>query len=250
MPVTVDMINALVRDMAPVELAEPYDNVGLLAGHPNWSVERVLCALDLTPPVLREAEQIGAQLIVTHHPILFHARKNLREDDPEGALLCALVRSGRALIAAHTNFDAAQPGVNDCLAGELGLDAVRALEHGMRVGSWSGTLEALAAHCERRLGAVVRRYGACGAVERVAVMGGAGSEFWPLALAAGAQVYLTGEVRHHDALAAVQAGLAVLEAGHYHTERISVKGLRNGLQTRINALQYNVRVFESSAASF
>ena len=84
----------------------------------------------------------------------------------------------------------------------------------------------------------------------MAVCGGAGGSFWEDALRAGCDGFLTGEVRHHEALAAVQAGLTVVEAGHYHTERVMVKALRNGLQTRADTLQYNVHVFESSFEPF
>ena len=121
MSATVAQVLELVNGIAPFELAEPWDNVGLLAGRPDAAVERVLCALDLRMNVLEEAVRKGAQLIVTHHPILFRGRKNLCETDAEGRLLCALARSGIAMIAAHTNFDNASPGVNDALAAALGL---------------------------------------------------------------------------------------------------------------------------------
>ena len=121
MSATVGQILELLSRIAPLELAEEWDNVGLLSGHPDNPVERVLCALDLTEAVIEEAAMLGAQLIVTHHPILFRGRKNLREDDAEGRMLCALVRSNISLIAMHTNYDNACPGVNDALATVLDL---------------------------------------------------------------------------------------------------------------------------------
>ena len=109
----------------------------------------------------------------------------------------------------------------------------------------------LTEHVGKSLCAVVRPYCACDtAVRRVAVCGGAGSEFYPLALAAGAQAYVTGEVHHHDALAAVAENLAVLEAGHYETEQIAIKSLANRLQSAANALQYKVTVMESAERPF
>ena len=105
MSVTASYIMLILEQIAPRELSESYDNVGLLAGHPAQTVERVLVALDLTEGVVREAEKAGAQMIVTHHPIFFRGRKNIREDDAEGAAVCSLIRAHLALAAAHTNFD-------------------------------------------------------------------------------------------------------------------------------------------------
>ena len=144
----------------PAFLAEDYDNVGLLAGSREREVHTVLCALDLNLPVLREAAGLGAELIVTHHPILFRGRKNLCEDDPEGKLLAELVRGRFCLMAMHTNFDSADVGVNDALAQSLGLEEVQALSSGMRMGVLSPCDGAsLAQRVENALGGVVRRYG-------------------------------------------------------------------------------------------
>jgi dinuclear metal center YbgI/SA1388 family protein len=250
--VTVGKMLQWIDEIAPFELAEEWDNVGLLAGHPDWPVERALVALDLTKGALDEAVEKRAQLIVTHHPILFQARRNLREDDGEGALLAALVRARIALIAAHTNYDNAEGGLNDALAEALELDGAQPLPHGLRAGGFEGGAQALAARAQARLGCVPRLYRAAGvgAIRRVAVCGGAGGAFWPEALKAGCDAYITGEVRHHEALAATAAGLTVVEAGHYHTERVMIKALQRGLQMRINTVQYNVHVLESAFEPF
>lgn len=248
--VSVSKILDLVGEVAPFELAEDWDNVGLLAGHPDWDVDRVLVALDLTPGALREAVDAGAQLIVTHHPILFHGRKNLREDDGEGVLLAELMRAKVALIAAHTNYDNAPGGLNDALSEALDLKDVASLEQGLRAGTFYGDGAALATLAAQRLGGQPRLYRGAQTIRKVAVCGGAGGSFWPVAHAAGCDAYLTGEIRHHEALAATAAGLTLVEAGHYHTERVMVKALRNSLQNRANALQYNVHVAESTYEPF
>lgn len=230
----------------PRELAEDYDNVGLLAGSGTSDVSTVLCALDLNSRVIDEAVEADAQLIVTHHPILFRGRKNLCEDDPEGALLAKLVRAKLALIAMHTNFDSAQDGVNDALAERLGLKNVQALESGMRMGEieMEGLAE-LAGHIENALGGVVRRYGEAGRrVRRVAVMGGSGGSYAHIALEAGADVFVTGETGYHNALDMYDRGLCVLEAGHAATELPAVgllaeklRGLGLGLDVHISAVE-------------
>lgn len=252
MSATVAQILKLVNQIAPFELAEEWDNVGLLAGNPDAQVDTVLCALDMSADVLDEAKRRGAQLVVTHHPILFRGRKNLTETDAEGRLLCALVRSGIAMIAAHTNFDNAVPGVNDALAAALGLSDVRALEGGMRIGvPAQATLAKFADRAEAALGGPVRRYGDPNApIRRVAVLGGAGEDYAKIALDAGADAYLTGEMAYHKALDAVDNGLCVLEAGHAATEHPAISALSRGLQIAANAVQYDICVLQSEAELF
>ena len=250
---TVAEILAVLREQMPFELAEEWDNIGLLAGSRSAKVTRVLCALDLTGPVLDEAVARGAQMLVTHHPILFRGRKNLCEDDPAGALLAKLIRSGCALVAMHTNFDAAQGGVNDVLAGKLGLSEVQALEGGLRVGRLEAAvrLEDFSNRVSGMLGGVVRRYGAEDfRVSRVAVLGGAGGSYSEIARAAGADAFVTGEIGYHMALDNWAAGLASIEAGHAATERPAIVHLKDGLQNRLDALQYKVEIIESAVASF
>lgn len=252
MSATVKQILQLLDVFAPFSLAEEWDNVGLLAGNPDSVVDTVLCALDFNRGVLDEAVCRGAQLIVTHHPILFRGRKNLCESDNEGKMLCRLVRSGIALIAAHTNYDNACPGVNDALAEALGLTDVQTLEHGLRVGTPAQkTLGVFADHARRALGGPVRRYGDPGReIRNVAVLGGAGEDYIADALAARADVFLTGEVAYHKALDAVDSGLCVLEAGHAATERPGISALARGLQIEADAVEYNICVLNSEVGSF
>ena len=238
------ILDALFEQM-PKELAEGYDNVGLLAGSRKNTVTTVLCALDLNSRVVDEAIAAGAELIVTHHPILFRGRKNLCEDDPEGAMLVKLVRAGIALIAMHTNFDASENGVNDALAAKLGLANVAAHESGMRMGDIEETkLASLAGDVQDKLGGVVRRYGNAGdIVRRVAVMGGSGGDYANIALENGCDCFITGEIGYHYALDMYDRGMCVLEAGHAATELPAVgllaeklKGLGMGLDVHISAV--------------
>ena len=252
MSVTVGEVYRAIDAFAPFAVAEEWDNVGILAGSASQQVTGILCALDLNRLVINEAIEKGVNLIVTHHPILFGGRKNLREDDAEGGMLCMLVRAGIALIAAHTNFDNAFPGVNDALARRLELHEVQALENGMRVGTTDcENLAALRSYTEKTLGAPVRCYGeALCPVRRVAVMGGAGEDFWKQAKNAGADVYITGEMAYHKAWEAYQSGLCVLEAGHAATELPAVKMLVDGLQNAANGVKWNVHIFESAVELF
>lgn len=252
MPVTIGDIFNRINEIAPFELCEEWDNVGILAGSEASPVERVLLALDLNSAVLSEAIEKKVQLIVTHHPILFRGRKNLREDDPEGRMLCELIWNRIGLIAAHTNFDNASPGVNDALAGMLGLTDIHAYEHGLRTGKAAqATLGAFREHAEKVLGGPVRCYGRSDRkIHRVAVLGGAGGDFASDALAAGADVFVTGEISHHRAWDAYEAGLCVLEAGHAATELPAISTLAEGLQNGANGVKWNLEVFASEAELF
>jgi len=250
--VVADILQVFDR-IAPPELAEDYDNIGLLAGRMDAEVTAILFALDLTVAVINEAARDGAELIVTHHPILFHARKNLREDDPEGALLARLIRSHLSLVAVHTNYDNAPRNVSDELAEALGLHDIQALEKGLRVGELPRPLtpNELRTHVERALGGTSRLYSAADkAVRKVAVCGGAGGAFHEIAARAGADAYVTGEINHHDLLPALALGLCVVEAGHYATEKLGINALADCLQTRLDALQYTVRVIKSERVPY
>uniref|UniRef100_UPI003F7FB47D Nif3-like dinuclear metal center hexameric protein n=1 Tax=Vescimonas sp. TaxID=2892404 RepID=UPI003F7FB47D len=121
---TVREIESFLYGWAPRELAESWDNVGLLVGDPEAAVERVLVALDITPQVAEEALERGCQLIVAHHPVMncaWHPVQTVRADDRQGRTLTALLCGGVAAICMHTNLDAAEGGVNDILAEKLGL---------------------------------------------------------------------------------------------------------------------------------
>ena len=214
MSATVAQVLALVDRIAPFSLAEEWDNVGLLAGDLRATVTKALCALDLTEAVVREACESGAELIITHHPILFRGRKNLAELDPEGRLLTGLVRANIAHIAAHTNYDAAENGVNAALADRLGLRNVESLQSGMKVGEIGPTtLGDFAALVSERLGGVVRRYGAPDTpVARVAVLGGSGGSYAQIARddGNGVDVFVTGETGYHEALDSLAWGMCTL----------------------------------------
>ena len=252
MAVTVGDVYRAIDTFAPFALAEEWDNVGILAGSEHTEVHGILCALDLNPRVIEEAKRLNANLIITHHPILFRGRKSLREDDAEGRTICELVRSGIALIAAHTNFDNACPGVNDALAAKLGLTDVEAHDNGMRVGTPAE--HTLGAFCERasaQLRAPIRRYGeAEREIHRVAVLGGAGGDFAQLARTAGADVYLTGEIAHHKAWDAYLSEVCVLEAGHAATELPAIEMLANGLQKAADGVQWKIRIYVSQVELF
>ena len=245
-------VRALVDGIAPFELAEEWDNVGLLFGHAQAEVTRVLVALDLTQGVLDEAKALDAQLILTHHPIMFSSRKRVTDEDREGRLMLGMAEAGIAHIAAHTNLDAAPGGVNDTLMAAMGAENIRG-EGFVRAGDLPGgmTLGRLAALARTRLHGEVRVYGAEDMpVHVLGCCSGAGGGEVAAARAMGADCFITGEIRHHEALDAVDSGVCVLEAGHFETENPVCEVLAQALQKAADALQYKLTVFCSKGNPF
>ena len=249
---TVQQVYDFINERAPFETQLPFDNSGLLAGSPDREVTGVHFALDVTNKVIDEAVENGANLIVTHHPMMFSPIKRLVETDHEARLLCRLIREGISLISAHTNLDQAPGGCNDVLAEYIGLTGIQG-EGFVRVGSLPRPMTAseLAARIGDRLGDVVRVMGNPSAViTKVGMCSGAGADEWPAAAAMGAEAFLTGEVKHHIALEAADAGVTMLEAGHHATEEPGIFALAKALQMSKLVVQCNVRVSTSRAKAY
>ena len=249
---TVQQVYDFINERAPFETQLAFDNSGILVGDPNREVTGIHFALDVTSQVIDEAIAGGANLIVTHHPMMFSPIKRLVETNHEARLLCRMIREGISLIAAHTNLDQAVGGCNDVLACTIGLKDVQG-EGFVRVGTLPApmTAAALAVHIGNALGDVVRVMGNPAAmIEKVGMCSGSGSDEWQAAAALGAQAFLTGEVKHHIALEASDAGIVMLEAGHHATEEPGIFALANALQISELVVQCKVRVSMSRAKAY
>ncbi|MEG1755741.1 MAG: Nif3-like dinuclear metal center hexameric protein [Clostridia bacterium] len=235
---------AAVEQVAPLELAETWDNPGLLVGTDRKQVHSVLVALDCTTAVAQEACERDCDLILTHHPLFFQPIRRLLPNDPAVAAAFVLIKNRIGLYAAHTNLDAAQGGVNDVLASLFGLMDILPFGGGMgRIGTLQKAVKLVEFRedVNRILGARARF---CGdpetVVARVAMIGGAGGSAYLEASMAGADVLLTGELKHHEALAANQIMLAVIDAGHYETENVVLLPWIRRLQEETDDVQYHI----------
>lgn len=242
---------AAMDTIAPRELAAPWDNPGLLIGTEKQDITKVLVALDCSVATAKEAIDWGADLLLTHHPVFFGGVKRIAPDDPdtEGAYL--LIRNGIGLFAAHTNLDSAEGGVNDCLAEALGLRHIEKLppDDMGRIGLLSSPMAFVdfARMVEEKLSARVRINGEAAApVRRIAMVGGSAAEELFAAKAAGADVFITGEMKHHLAIQAAALGLFIIEAGHYETEKVVLQPLINRLQVLSDDVQYKLTRSESA----
>ena len=240
---TVREIESALYDWAPRDLAESWDNVGLLVGSEGQAVKRVLIALDVTDAVADEAIALGAELIVAHHPVMnctWHKVQSVVDDNAQGRLLTKLLTNGVSAICMHTNLDAAEGGVNDVLAKTLGLEGLSMLNEEKigRVGTLKceKSLEQFLHDVVQSLNCQGLRYRDGGKpVRKVAVGGGACAEYIPQAVALGCDTFVTADVKYHDFLDA--EGLNLIDAGHFETENPVCAAVRDYLARQFPQLE-------------
>lgn len=220
--------------LAPFSLQMSFDNAGFLVGRGDRAVTKILVSLDITEEVALEAAGTGAELVVSHHPVIFQPARGVTDRDPTGRKVLALVEHGVAAICVHTNLDAVAGGVNDALAQTLGLVNVSQLHqdgvdqngapYGIgRVGELNGEMcpVSFAAIVKERLGSNGVRYVDAGrAVRKVAVGGGSCSGMMGDALALGCDTFVTADVKYDGFLDAKALGLNLIDAGHFPTENV------------------------------
>lgn len=252
--ITIDSILSSLNTIAPFSLAESWDNVGLMIGSLKAPVSGIMIGLDPTVELLDEAIALGANLVITHHPLIFPALKAIPTDQPTGALIAKAIGQRIALIACHTNLDVVVNGVSHCLAQGLGLTEIVPLasspagsDLGLgRVGNLVDPVSgpAFLSHLCRVIG--VPALSVAGPlpdrVLRVAVCGGSGSELATAAEASGAEVFITAEVKHHIARWAEATGFCVVDAGHFATEQPIVRALAAMLAHRLASQELSIPV--------
>jgi len=228
---TVQQILNYINELAPTAIKEPWDNVGLLCGRREQSVRKILVALDPFRSVCREAAEVGADLIVTHHPLIFEPVKAVTDENTVCESILFLAEHGIAAINAHTNLDCAPGGVNDTLAELLGLQEIQVPmpmgqdEQGRPYGLLrSGTveeqpLETFLVSVKEKLGTPVLRYvNGRKPVRKVAVGGGSCGGALHEALAAGCDTFVTADIKYNQFWDAQELGLNLIDAGHFYTE--------------------------------
>ena len=223
---TVQQVYEEMQRIAPLELAESWDNPGLLVDC-GGTVQKVLVTLDITPEVVEEAARKHCEVIVAHHPDIFSPLKKIGPQD----VPCQLVRAGISAICMHTNLDAAEGGVNEVLAGIFGMKNLETFADGCgRVGEIElNSVKGLAYQVQKELASrcnlpengpavQIKLVDNGRMVKRLAVISGAGGSLFEEAIAVGADCLLTGEANHHHAIDAKRLGLSLIAAGHYATE--------------------------------
>jgi dinuclear metal center YbgI/SA1388 family protein len=251
----------ILDETAAFGLAEQWDNVGLMLGNTNQTIRGILVALDPTEEVLAEAQESGADCIITHHPLIFHPLKSINTDQPLGKFLRLALRHEISVIGCHTNLDQTAGGVSDVLASNLGILDSKPLvpnENSTQPGGNTGfgrigrladplNGEAFIGYlCDFFKLPALRVAGKLPEeISTVAVCGGSGSDLAAAAYARGAQVYITGEVKHSTARWAEAAGFCIIDAGHFATENPVVDSLVDILQRAFTEREVNITVSAS-----
>jgi dinuclear metal center YbgI/SA1388 family protein len=254
-----DILDSL-NTLAPFNLAEPWDNVGLLVGNPDQEVTAILAGLDPTTSLIDEAIVLGANTVITHHPVIFKALQAINTSAPDGKLLEKALTNRIAIIGCHTNFDSTHDGVSSILAEQLGLGNHTPLiptsrgnlpDAGLgRIGSYgtplspseflNRVLDVLGLDSVQVAGILPEK------ITTVAVCGGSGSEFAPQARTLGANVYLSAEIKHSTAIWSIESGFCVIDGTHFGTEKPAVAFLVRMLLEAGRKEKWNIRILETT----
>lgn len=236
---------------------ESWDNSGLQIGMLNSNIKNIMLTLDIDYEAVEHAVKNNIQLIITHHPFLFSSLKSIDYSTYEGRIIRELILNNINLYSMHTNFDMADKGVNHRLAEKLNIGVYETLSISGADGAGYGGIGSIstrniieyASEVKERLNTGhLKLY--CNdksrSVERVAFCGGSGSEFINDAISKGADVYITGDIKYHQAQSALQNNLCIIDAGHYYTEYHSMRVIEQVLNC-YNEL--NVSVLERNTAN-
>ena len=238
-------IAELIEKIAPVELAEEWDNVGLRVGDKNKEVNKILIALDINSEILKQAIDLNVNMILVHHPLIFKPIQRINDE-----ILLSLIKNDIAVYAAHTNLDVSATGVNSVLAEVLclknitreGMLAVGTVDEMSAFDFIASVKEKLKVEAVR-----VSNYELSKKIKKVAVLGGSGGDFISIANEIGCDAFVTGEASYHDAQLAYENGLLLIAAGHFETENPVVEMLNRYLKDNtdvdiITAQPFNVYI--------
>ena len=253
--INVNDIFAYLCQLAPLELQMDFDNSGFLLGRGSAPVSKTLLALDVTDAVVSQAVALGAELIVSHHPLIFTGVKRLTDAEPDTARLLTLAESRVAVISMHTNLDIAAGGVNDVLLRRLGLESLGCFEpEGCgRVAELKEPLpmSAFLPACKAVLDTACLRYYDSGRpVRRLAVMGGSGGGSLRAAYDAGCDSYLSADIKYHQFLEARDLGMNLIDGDHYGTENPVIPDLAGKLAARFGSVEFIVAQSHSQPIAF
>ncbi len=249
----IDLIRFL-ETRYPKSLAYDWDNVGLQVGTLNKPIKRVLITLDVTPDVVREAIQLKADFLISHHPLIFKPINNIQVESPRGWMIQKLIKHDIPLYSMHTNYDLADGGMNDVLANLLGIADTAVLDPHEQIGKYGHIIptmledyivlvkQALSTDSVRLIGTTSHP------ISIVGVSGGSGSNHIAEAKRRGCDLYITGDVTYHNALDAIQMGQVVLDVGHY-AEQVFKTAIHTELTAAFPELSFVVSMVDTNPYS-
>lgn len=236
-------VAAAIERFAPKRLQEPYDNTGLQVGNPNTEVTGIMLCLDVTREIMEEARRKNCNMVISHHPLIFKGLQNLTDANEVQRTVVDAIRNNMVLYAAHTNLDSAHEGVSYEIAHRLGIENLQVLDPKEGYGDAGlgvvgditpmPTLEFLR-HLKDTFSVRCLRYSARTrklVVRRIAVCGGAGSSLITNAIAAGADLMITGDVKYHD-FTGWGDEIVIADIGHYESELCATKIISRIISTQ------------------
>ena len=263
----VPTVNDVIEELfswAPMGLAEEWDNVGLQVGYPFWPVQRAVIALDITPGTLAFALEVEADIVISHHPLIFTPLTRLNLNETTARLLAGFLRHEISVCSMHTNLDSARGGVNDCLAALLGIEHTKPLlASPENIDAGFGRIGRLPQPVSskeflNRISSVLKI--SClttagrirGRIDKVAICSGSGSSLFQEAVQKGAQCFVSAEIKHSTAREAEAQGVLVVDAGHFETERPIVYEVEKFLKrtAREKVWELQTAVFETEQSPF
>lgn len=251
---------AEIEIIAPRELEEEWDNCGMQINMGNQEVNRILIALEITKSVIAEAMMKEIDFIITHHPLLFHKIDVVDYNTITGNYVIDLIKAGISVYSAHTTFDEAFGGNNEYLADLLGLSRIRRIKNKRtamkgdsreyvigRMGEFTEpiTMEAACRLVENSLNikGELKTVGDSNKIIRtVGLCTGAGGDEMGAAIKNGCDLFITGDVRHHEAQIAIEKGICIIDAGHYGTEKIFAENFADKLKKNVGS---KIQIVES-----
>lgn len=239
MKIKVSDVYNVLNEFAPFSTQEEWDNSGLTVGSFEKEASKIYIALDVTRRVIDDAKKWGADLVITHHPMIFAPVSHVTDD----MTVYDAVTSGMSFIASHTCLDKAVGGVNTCLAESAGIKNVVDTDDGfLKLGEINSmNADEFAEHLKNSLGGSVSYTDSGKAISKVAFCSGGGGDFVALAKKIGADAFLTGEAKHHEFLLSEDIGVSLFAAGHFETENIVCEKLKDVLNERFtNQLEFKV----------
>jgi len=248
-----------LEETVPSELAEPWDNVGFQCGNEEARVHKIIIALDPSKKTISYAIQQQAQLLVTHHPLIFSPLKKVVSSDPVAHLLIKMINHQLNLIVLHTNLDSIADGVSAALLNQLGFEPLGVLQPkqlpGTGLGCWTEVKETLMADdfinlVKAKLDCpFVRVVGQSEQIKKIGVCGGSATDLIPLALKQGIDAFVLGEIKYHPARVFEDMPILIIEVGHYESEKFVLPVLRRKIEHFLNKRGAKVELltFEETA---
>lgn len=248
----------IIEKAVPAVLQEEWDNSGLLIGFEESPVNKILTCLEIDRKVLDEAIAADVDMIITHHPLIFSGIKALNDSDYKGGIIMDIIKSGISVYSCHTPFDKVKGGNNDIIMTKLGLTSIKNLS-GMDVVSASKMIDR---HDEADIGRIgelkdamvfrdviglvadkldmsIRQIHAAGDLDanitKIGCCSGAGADLALMAAGSGCQLFITGDVKYHEAQDVLQSGMCIIDAGHYGTEKFFSEAMKALLDKKLDA---------------